>query len=152
MQLSVWHLSKQHLILNAFCCCRAGVEASTCTSAADPFIPSHPNPLYESQETTGDSNGEFLNSVKKITTFKLAQLLIVNSLFFCFPDLQFLFTSYSGFLKYAASAANSSCLYCLKYVELTETHLMKRHYLKAVHFILDGTGTFNKEPFNNWKF
>lgn len=48
-----------------FCAC-AGVEASTCTSAAHPLIPSHPNPLYESQETTGDSNGEFLNSVKKI--------------------------------------------------------------------------------------
>nr|AAO15006.1 hypothetical protein [Takifugu rubripes] len=87
-----------------------GVEASSCTGAADPFIPSHPNPPFESEEAAVDSN-----------------------------DLQFLFTSYASFLKYATSAANGSCLYCLKYVEASETHLMKRHYLKAVHFILDGT-------------
>ncbi|TNM92967.1 hypothetical protein fugu_018369 [Takifugu bimaculatus] len=90
-----------------------GVEASSCTGAADPFIPSHPNPPFESEEAAVDSN-----------------------------DLQFLFTSYASFLKYATSAANGSCLYCLKYVEASETHLMKRHYLKAVHFILDGTESF----------
>lgn len=73
----------------------------------------------------------------------------VKPIFICFSDLQFLFTSYTSFLKYATSAGNGSCLYCLKYVEATETHLMKRHYLKAVHFILDGTGMFIKEHLNN---
>lgn len=115
------------------------------TSTADPFIPSHSNSLYESKETK-DSTGEFLNSVH---FFELAQLLTIKQIFFSFT--RFTVTSYTSFLRYATSATNSSCLYCLKYVEATETHLMKRHYLKAVHFILDGTGMFYQEPFNNWK-
>lgn len=81
--------------------------------------------------------------------FELAQMQTVKPIFICFSDLQFLFTSYTSFLKYATSAGNGSCLYCLKYVEATETHLMKRHYLKAVHFILDGAGMFIKELLNN---
>lgn len=130
-------------------CCSAGVEASSCTGAADPFIPSHPNPPFESEEAAVDSNGELPNSVHVFGTCPDAD----NKVNFVFvSDLQFLFTSYASFLKYATSAANGSCLYCLKYVEASETHLMKRHYLKAVHFILDGTGMFIKEHFNNQKW
>lgn len=49
-----------------------------------------------------------LNSVHE-----LAQLLTIKSFFFCFLNLQFLFISFTNFLKYATSAAYSSCLYCL---------------------------------------
>lgn len=129
-------------------CCSAGVEASSCTGAADPFAPSLSNPPFESEEAAVDSNGEFPYSVHVFGTCPDADNK-VNLV--CVSDLQFLFSSYAGFLKYATSAANGSCLYCLKYVEASETHLMKRHYLKAVHFILDGTGMFIKEHLNHQK-
>ncbi|XP_008293591.1 neurotrophin receptor-interacting factor 1-like [Stegastes partitus] len=52
--------------------------------------------------------------------------------------LQCVFTSCEDFLKYAA---NENCPYCLKRIQGTETHLMRRHYLFAVHF-QDGTEKF----------
>lgn len=126
-------------------CCPAGVEASSCSGAAGPFIPSHPNPPFESEEAAVDPNGGLPNPVHVLGTCPDADHT------FCISDLQFLFSSYASFLKYATSAAHGRCLYCLKYVEASEAHLMKRHYLKAVHFILDGTGVFIKEHFNNPK-
>ncbi|XP_039976839.1 zinc finger and SCAN domain-containing protein 21-like isoform X2 [Xiphias gladius] len=58
----------------------------------------------------------------------------------CHPsDLQCVFTSRTDFLKVAAS---DNCPYCLKRIQATETHLMRRHYLFAVHFTEDGTERF----------
>ncbi|XP_022057246.1 chorion transcription factor Cf2-like [Acanthochromis polyacanthus] len=53
-------------------------------------------------------------------------------------DLQCVFTSCEDFLKYAS---NENCPYCLKRIQGNETHLMRRHYLFAVHF-QDGTEKF----------
>ena len=63
---------------------------------------------------------------------------------FYFPELQFVFNSRTDFLKFATRTANGNCPYCIKAVEATEAHLIKRHYLMAVHFIDDGTGKFSK--------
>ncbi|XP_023133252.2 zinc finger protein 260-like [Amphiprion ocellaris] len=52
--------------------------------------------------------------------------------------LQCAFASCEDFLQYAA---NENCPYCLKRVQGTKTHLMRRHYLFAVHF-QDGTEKF----------
>ncbi|XP_041823298.1 chorion transcription factor Cf2-like [Melanotaenia boesemani] len=49
------------------------------------------------------------------------------------------FTTRDEFLKLAS---NGNCPFCLKRVQGTETHLVKRHYLSAVHFILDGNERF----------
>lgn len=65
-----------------------------------------------------------------------------QSVFIYFPDLQYVFTSRTDFLKFATSAANGNCPYCIKSIQATETHLMRRHYQNSVHFIEDGTGTF----------
>ncbi|XP_031178905.1 zinc finger protein 433-like isoform X1 [Sander lucioperca] len=54
-------------------------------------------------------------------------------------DLQYAFTSHTDFLKFAG---NDDCPYCLKRIQATETHLMRRHYLSAVHFNEDGTEKF----------
>lgn len=54
-------------------------------------------------------------------------------------DLQNVFTSRTDFLKFAAKG---NCPYCLRKVESTETHLTKRHYLFAVHYIDNGTEKF----------
>lgn len=68
--------------------------------------------------------------------------IYITQVFIYFPDLQFVFTSRADFLKFATSAANGNCPYCIKTIEATETHLMRRHYLIAVHFIEDGMGKF----------
>ncbi|XP_040909997.1 zinc finger protein sens-like isoform X2 [Toxotes jaculatrix] len=54
-------------------------------------------------------------------------------------DLQCVFTSRTDFLKFAA---NDNCPYCLKRIQASETHLMRRHYLFAVHFTENGTEKF----------
>ncbi|XP_072226394.1 uncharacterized protein [Leuresthes tenuis] len=53
--------------------------------------------------------------------------------------LQTVFTACDEFLKFAAGGG---CRFCLKEVQATEAHLMKRHYLSAVHFIQDLTAKF----------
>lgn len=64
-----------------------------------------------------------------------------ESVFAYFPDLQYVFTSRTDFLKFATRAADGNCPYCIKSIQATEIHLMKRHYQNSVHFIEDGTGT-----------
>ncbi|CAB1443078.1 unnamed protein product [Pleuronectes platessa] len=54
-------------------------------------------------------------------------------------DTQCLFTSHANFFKLAA---NDNCPLCLKSVQATEKHLMKRHYRFAVHFIEGDTEKF----------
>ncbi|XP_034456560.1 uncharacterized protein LOC117770875 isoform X3 [Hippoglossus hippoglossus] len=54
-------------------------------------------------------------------------------------DTQCLFTSHANFFKLAT---NDNCPLCLKSVQATEKHLMKRHYRFAVHFIEGGTEKF----------
>ncbi|GLD57828.1 zinc finger and SCAN domain-containing protein 21-like isoform X5, partial [Lates japonicus] len=54
-------------------------------------------------------------------------------------DLQCVFTSRTNFLKFAAK---DSCPYCRRRIQATETHLMRRHYLFAVHFTEEGTEKF----------
>ncbi|XP_076609954.1 uncharacterized protein LOC143334885 [Chaetodon auriga] len=54
-------------------------------------------------------------------------------------DLQCVFTSRTDFLKFAAKG---NCPYCLKTTEATETHLMRKHYLFAVHFTEGGKEKF----------
>lgn len=113
----------------------ADAEASTCSSAypSIPLIPSRPR---ESEETAVHSNGEVPNKAH----FDLKQQKKRQVIFMCLPDLQFLFTSYTSYLKYATSAASGSCLL----VCLERTYW---NALKHVHFILDGTGMFIKERF-----
>ncbi|KAM4539943.1 uncharacterized protein PAE49_020691 [Odontesthes bonariensis] len=53
--------------------------------------------------------------------------------------LQTVFTAPDEFLKFATGGG---CRFCLKEVQATEAHLMKRHYLSAVHFIHDFTAKF----------
>jgi len=60
-------------------------------------------------------------------------------MFAYFPGLQTVFTACDEFIKFAAGGG---CRFCLKEVQATEAHLMKRHYLSAVHFIQDLTGKF----------
>ncbi|XP_051245817.1 zinc finger and SCAN domain-containing protein 5C isoform X2 [Dicentrarchus labrax] len=54
-------------------------------------------------------------------------------------ELQCVFTSRTDLLK---SATNGDCPYCLKSTEATETHLIRKHYLFAVHFTENGTVKF----------
>ncbi|XP_019946461.2 uncharacterized protein [Paralichthys olivaceus] len=54
-------------------------------------------------------------------------------------DAQCLFTSHDNFFKLAA---NDNCPLCIKSVQATEKHLMKRHYRFAVHFNEGGTEKF----------
>ncbi|XP_038580169.1 zinc finger protein with KRAB and SCAN domains 5-like isoform X3 [Micropterus salmoides] len=53
--------------------------------------------------------------------------------------LQCVFTSRTDFLKLASSG---DCPYCLKTIQASETHLMRKHYLFAVHFAEGGTEKF----------
>ncbi|XP_074469776.1 uncharacterized protein LOC141754546 [Sebastes fasciatus] len=57
----------------------------------------------------------------------------------CSSDLQRVFTSRTDFLKFAG---NGNCPYCLRRNQATEKHLMKKHYLPAVHFTEHGTQKF----------
>ncbi|KAM4630786.1 uncharacterized protein ACJ7VT_000419 isoform 2-T2 [Polymixia lowei] len=52
---------------------------------------------------------------------------------------QCVFTSRTDFLNFAA---NGNCPYCSKSTVATEMHLIKRHYLFAIHFIDNGIGKF----------
>lgn len=61
-------------------------------------------------------------------------------IFFCFPELKFLFTSCDDFLAYGKSAAGGECPYCMNTCLATEKHLMIRHFKGASHFILNGIG------------
>lgn len=54
-------------------------------------------------------------------------------------DWQWAFTSRTDFIKFAAIG---DCPYCLRRIQATETHLIKKHYLNAVHFNEDGTEKF----------
>ncbi|KAM9737260.1 uncharacterized protein ACNS7B_013015 isoform 1-T1 [Menidia menidia] len=52
---------------------------------------------------------------------------------------QTVFTTREDFEKYVS---RSACPFCLKTVEASESHLIKRHYLSAIHFIQGGTKKF----------
>lgn len=54
-------------------------------------------------------------------------------------DSQCSFTSRTDFLKFAT---DDDCRYCLKRIQATETHLMRKHYFFAVHFTECGTDKF----------
>ncbi|XP_073319225.1 uncharacterized protein [Pagrus major] len=54
-------------------------------------------------------------------------------------DLQCVFTSRTDFMKFAGS---DNCPYCIRSVQASEKHLTKKHYLSAVHFVVDGTEQF----------
>ncbi|XP_068431773.1 zinc finger protein 853-like isoform X2 [Clinocottus analis] len=49
------------------------------------------------------------------------------------------FTSRTDFLRFATS---DNCRYCLKRIQATETHLIRKHYLFAVHFTEVDTDKF----------
>ncbi|XP_029299622.1 zinc finger protein Gfi-1b-like [Cottoperca gobio] len=53
--------------------------------------------------------------------------------------LQCVFTSRTDLLKLAG---DDNCPYCLKSIQATETHLMRKHYPNAVHFTENGTEKF----------
>ncbi|XP_053190086.1 uncharacterized protein si:ch211-10d23.5 [Scomber japonicus] len=54
-------------------------------------------------------------------------------------DLQFVFTSRRDFFKFVS---DGNCPYCIKGIQATEKHLMRRHYLFAVHYTESGTEKF----------
>lgn len=54
-------------------------------------------------------------------------------------DLQCVFTSRTDFFKFAS---DGNCPYCIKGIQASEKHLMRRHYLFAVHFTESGTEKF----------
>ncbi|XP_036950086.1 oocyte zinc finger protein XlCOF28-like isoform X1 [Acanthopagrus latus] len=54
-------------------------------------------------------------------------------------DLQCVFTSQTNFMKFAG---DDNCPYCIRSVQASEKHLMKKHFLSAVHFVAEGTEQF----------
>lgn len=55
-------------------------------------------------------------------------------------DLQCVFTSQTDFMKFAG---DDNCPFCIRSVQASEKHLVKKHFLSAVHFVVDGTGEFD---------
>lgn len=92
------------------------------------------------------SNTDFSVTPYKIFKCLVSLISALITVMFCkapksdlnsFPDLQCVFTSQTDFMKFAG---DDNCPFCIRSVQASEKHLVKKHFLSAVHFVVDGTG------------